>query len=339
MTKRALITGVTGQDGSYLTELLLEKGYEVHGLVRRSSNTVRDRLDHITDDPAIYNQQFFLHYGDLDDATTIRRLLTKLNPDEIYHLAGQSHVGLSFEIPESTCEFTAMGTLRLLEIVRDLPNVPKFLHVGSSELFGCPDHSPQNESTPFRPVSPYGVAKSFAVQMVNIYRESHGLFACNSICFNHESPRRGHSFVTRKITLAVASIAAGKSDHLSLGRTDGRRDWGYAPEYVEAMWRMLQHDVAQDYVLATGVDHSVEDFLEVAFRAAGLNWRDHVRTDARYMRPAEVQRLVGDASKAESVLGWKPQTSFEDLVRIMVQNDRELQSNLSDSLTRRSTVV
>ncbi|MGV3482792.1 MAG: GDP-mannose 4,6-dehydratase [Planctomycetaceae bacterium] len=323
-TPSALITGVTGQDGSYLAELLLAKGYVVHGLVRRSSNTVRNRLDHLTKDPSIYGERFFLHYADLDDATTIRRLLVKVAPHEVYHLAGQSHVGISFDIPESTCEFTAMGTLRLLEILRDLPQAPKFLHVGSSELFGRPTESPQNEDTPFRPVTPYGVAKAFATRMVQVYRDSHHLFACNAICYNHESPRRGQSFVTRKITSGVAAIKAGKGDHLSLGSLEGRRDWGYAPEYVEAMWMMMQHPTADDFVLATGQDHSIAEFLDAAFGSVGLDWKPYVRTDARFVRPAEVQRLVGDASKAQRLLGWKPKTTFKELVNIMVQHDLEL---------------
>lgn len=319
--KISLITGVTGQDGSYLAELLLEKGYEVHGLVRRSSNTSRDRLDHLTNDPELYGHRFFLHYADLDDVTTIRRIMVKLAPDEVYHLAGQSHVGISFDIPESTCEFTAMGTLRLLEILRDLVKRPKFLHVGSSELFGRPSRSPQNEETPFQPVTPYGVAKAFSTRMVQVYRESHHLFACNAICYNHESPRRGESFVTRKITTGVARIAAGKADHLTLGNLDGRRDWGYAPEYVEAMWRMMQHESPTDYVLATGKDHSIKDFLDVAFSAVGLDWKRYVRSDEKYVRPSEVQHLVGDASKANAVLGWNSKTSFTELVNIMVRHD------------------
>jgi GDPmannose 4,6-dehydratase len=275
----------------------------------------------LTRDDSIYNQRLFLHYADLDDVTTIRRLLVKLAPQEIYHLAGQSHVGLSFEIPESTCEFTAMGTLRLLEIVRDLDMPPKFLHVGSSELFGCPDESPQSESTPFRPVTPYGVAKAFATNMVRVYREAHGLFACNAICYNHESPRRGESFVTRKITRGVASILAGKSDHIALGNIDGRRDWGYAPEYVEAMWRMMQHDQPGDYVLATGTAYSIKDFLQAAFNTVGLSWEKYVRTDPKFVRPSEVQQLVGDPSRAYEQLGWKTHTSFEGLVSIMVEHD------------------
>lgn len=293
----------------------------MHGLVRRSSQITRGRIDHLTRDPAIYNQRLFLHYADLDDTTTIRRLLVKIAPHEIYHLAGQSHVGLSFDIPESTCEFTAMGTLRLLEIVRDLPSSPKFLHVGSSELFGRPEQAPQSESTPFRPVTPYGVAKAFASQMVQVYRDSHKLFACNAICYNHESPRRGESFVTRKITRGVAAIAAGKADHIALGSLDSRRDWGYAPEYVEAMWRMMQHPTPDDYVLATGTAHSIVEFLEAAFGVVGLDWNDYVRVDQRFVRPSEVQQLVGDASHAKQALGWQPKTSFKELVAIMVRYD------------------
>ncbi len=300
---------------------MLEKGYAVHGLVRRSSSTVRDRLDHLTCNPAYYGTRFFLHYADLDDTTTIRRLLVKISPDEVYHLAGQSHVGISFDIPESTCEFTAMGTLRLLEILRDLSHAPKFLNVGSSELFGRPDTAPQNEATPYRPVTPYGVAKAFATRMVQVYRDSHKMFACNAICYNHESPRRGESFVTRKITRGVAAIVAGKSDHISLGSLDSRRDWGYAPEYVEAMWQMMQHPVADDYVLATGEDHSIADLLQAAFESVGRNWHDYVRTDERFVRPMEVCRLVGDASKAFHAFGWKPKTTFNDLIGIMVKHD------------------
>ncbi len=248
----ALITGISGQDGSYLTELLLSKGYEVHGIVRRSSSTVRTRLDRLFHDKEVYDRRLFLHYADLDDVTTIRRILVRCNPDELYHLAGQSHVGASFEIPETTCQFTAMGTLKLLEIVRDLPAPPRVLHISSSEIFGRPQESPQTELTPMRPVTPYGIAKTFATQMVALYRDSFDLFACNAICYNHESPRRGESFVTRKISRAAAAISLGLQDELKLGALDGRRDWGYAPEYVDAMWRMLQQPEADDYVIATG---------------------------------------------------------------------------------------
>ena len=317
----ALITGISGQDGSYLTELLLSKGYEVHGIVRRSSSTVRTRLDKLFHDKEVYDQRLFLHYADLDDVTTIRRILVRCNPDELYHLAGQSHVGASFEIPETTCQFTAMGTLKLLEIVRDLPAPPRFLHISSSEIFGRPQDSPQNELTPMRPVTPYGIAKTFATQMVGLYRDSFDLFACNAICYNHESPRRGESFVTRKITRAAAAISLGFENELKLGALDGRRDWGYAPEYVDAMWRMLQQPEADDYVVATGQSHSVEDFLEAAFSAVELDWRQFVKQDDRYRRPSEVSRLVGEASKARNVLGWEAVVQLPELAQLMVRSD------------------
>lgn len=319
-----MITGITGQDGSYLAEQLLGRHYEVHGIVRRNSSTKRDRLTYLFNDKEVYDRRLFLHYADLDDTTTIRRILMKCQPDELYHLAGQSHVGASFDIPETTCQFTAMGTLKLLEIVRDLPYRPKFLHISSSEIFGRPDTSPQTETTAMRPVTPYGIAKAFATQMVSLYRESFGLFACNAICYNHESPRRGESFVTRKITRAAAAIKLGLQDNLSLGSLDGRRDWGYAPDYVDAMWRMLQKDVPDEYVLATGVDNSVEDFLTAAFKAVELDWRNYVSQDARYMRPSEVNNLIGDASKAKERLGWMPTTKFADWVRAMVEHDMSL---------------
>ncbi|WP_182864994.1 GDP-mannose 4,6-dehydratase [Rhodopirellula sp. JC639] len=317
----ALITGITGQDGSYLTELLIEKGYTVHGIVRRSSITARGRLDQLFHQQDIYNKRLFLHYADLSDVTTIRRILLKAAPDELYHLAGQSHVGASFEIPETTCEFTAMGTLRLLEILRDLDKKPKFLQISSSEIFGRPEQAPQNEATPMRPVTPYGIAKAFATQMVTLYRESFGLFACNAICYNHESPRRGESFVTRKITRAAAAISMGLEKTVSLGSLDGRRDWGYAPEYVDAMWRMLQQPAADDFVVATGTAHSVKDFLAASFDAVGLHWEDHVTQDPRYMRPSEGTHLVGDPAKAARVLQWKAETQLPKLAEIMVRSD------------------
>lgn len=317
----ALITGITGQDGSYLTELLLDKGYTVHGLVRRSSTTQRTRLDPLFFGRDLYGTRLFLHYADLDDTTTIRRILIKTRPDELYHLAGQSHVGASFDIPESTCEFTAMGTLRLLEILRDLEKRPKFLNIGSSEIFGNPEESPQNELTPMRPVTPYGVAKAFAVNMTRVYREAFGMFTCNAICYNHESPRRGESFVTRKITLAAATISLELQKTIHLGSLDSRRDWGYAPEYVDAMWRMMQQSQPDDYVLATGVAHSVEEFLDAAFRHVGLDWRDHYRHDPRFDRPTTITRLVGDASRAKSRLGWASQTALHSLVGLMVDAD------------------
>ncbi|KAA1259793.1 GDP-mannose 4,6-dehydratase [Rubripirellula obstinata] len=317
----AFITGITGQDGSYLTELLLSKGYSVHGLVRRSSSTIRSRIDELFRDKEIYGKRLFLHYADLDDVTTIRRLLVQTKPDELYHLAGQSHVGISFQVPESTCQFTAMGTLKLLEILRDLEKRPKFLHISSSEIFGSPTFAPQNEDTPMRPMTPYGVAKTFGTNMTRLYRESFDFFAVNAICYNHESPRRGESFVTRKITRAAAAISLGLEQTLQMGSLDGTRDWGYAPDYVDAMWRSLQHSVAEDFVIATGISHSVEEFLSAAFQSVGLNWKDHYQADPRFIRPAEVSQLVGDASKAHQKLGWKPTIDFTKLVEVMVQAD------------------
>lgn len=318
MTSTAFITGITGQDGSYLTELLLDQGYLVHGAVRRTSTLERSRLAHLYADPAIYNQRLFLHYADLDDPTTLRRVLTKVQPTELYHLAGQSHVGLSFDIPETTCEFTAMGTLRLLEIMRDLPQPPRFFHATSSEIFGQPAQVPQTEDTPIAPINPYGCAKAFATQMVRIYRDSHGLFAVNGILYNHESPRRGENFVTRKICRAAAAIKASRQRILKLGDTSARRDWGYAPDYVRGMWLALRHPTPDDYLFATGELHSVEDVLQQAFNVVGLDWRNYVETDPGFLRPAEPILLVGDASKARAVLGWTAQTSFNDLIREMV---------------------
>ena len=321
MTKRALITGITGQDGSYLTELLLEKGYEVHGLVRRSSTMERSRLKHLYADEQINNKQLFLHYADLDDPTTIRRVISKVQPTEFYHLAGQSHVGLSFDIPESTCDTTAIGTLRIMEILRDQPNPPRFMHASSREIFGTPTVSPQDENTPVNPNSPYGCAKTFATQMTKIYREAHGLFFCNAICYNHESPRRGENFVTRKVTLAAARIKAGQQKSVSLGDLDAARDWGYAKDYVEAMWLMLQQDTAGDYVLATGVSHTIKDLLETAFAHVGLNWQDHVEIDSRFKRPADAHELLGNPAKAEQTLNWKRSVDFQQLVHLMVEAD------------------
>jgi GDPmannose 4,6-dehydratase len=321
VSKIVAITGITGQDGSYLCELLLEKGYTVHGLVRRSSSTRRSRLDQLFYNREVYNRRLFLHYADLEDATTMRRILTRTEPDELYHLAGQSHVGVSFEIPESTCQFTGMGTLRLLEILRDLAKQPKFLHISSSEIFGRAAAAPQNEQTPMRPVTPYGVAKTFATQMVQVYRDAFGIFACNAICYNHESPRRGESFVTRKISRTVAAIARGKETCIRLGSLEGTRDWGYAPEYVEAMWRMMQHDQPDDFVLATGTSHSVREFLEAAFGTVHLDYRDYLESDPRMHRPSDVAQLVGDPSKAERELGWRAQTKLPQLAELMVQAD------------------
>ena len=321
MSRSAFITGVTGQDGSYLAELLLARGYVVHGLVRRASMFNRSRIEHLRNDSAVYGKTFFLHYGDLDDATSLRRLIKQIRPDEIYHLAGQSHVGLSFEIPEVTCNEVANATLGLLEILRDLDHPVRFFHAASSEIFGTPAQAPQTEDTPIRPRSPYGCAKAFAVNLCRVYREAYGLFVCNGIAYNHESPRRGENFVTRKITLAAARIKLGRQKELVLGSLDARRDWGYAPEYVEAMWRMLQHDTADDYVLATGEGHSIEEFLAAVFSHLDLDWRQHVKFDARFMRPAEAQLLVGDNAKARRQLGWAPQTRMAGLAALMVDAD------------------
>jgi GDPmannose 4,6-dehydratase len=316
---RAFITGITGQDGSYLTEFLLEKGYEVHGVVRRTSNLARSRIDHLYRDPEIYGRTLFLHYADLDDTTSLRRLLLKLTPGEVYHLAGQSHVGLSFEIPESTCEMTAMGTLRLLEMLRDLPESSRLFHASSSEVFGQPTVSPQDEQTPLAPVTPYGCAKAFASQMVGIYRRSFGLFACNGIMFNHESPRRGEHFVTRKICRAAAAIKLGREQHLLLGDTSTRRDWGHARDYVRAMWLMLQQAHPDDYVIATGELHSVQEVLEIAFAAVELDWRACLKHDERLLRPAEPLGLVGNAAKARRCLTWQPETTFPALIQEMTR--------------------
>jgi GDPmannose 4,6-dehydratase len=318
----ALITGITGQDGSYLAELLLGKDYQVHGLVRRSSNTVRQRLDHLTSDRQVYGHRLFLHYADLDDTTAVRRILKKIKPEEVYHLAGQSHVGLSFEIPESTCEFIAMATLRLLEIIRDVDPRPKFLYTSSSEVFGRPTAYPQDENSAFCPVTPYGVAKVFATNMVRVYRESHGFFACNAICYNHESPRRGESFVTRKIARAARAIADKKQDKVHLGFIDAQRDWGYAPEYVDAMWRMLQQPQPDDFVLATGKQHSVRDFLAACFSHVGLDWRNHVQYDPKFLRPAEVANLVGNPAKAHRLLNWQATTTLSQIAKLMVDGNQ-----------------
>ncbi|MBU6400820.1 MAG: GDP-mannose 4,6-dehydratase [Verrucomicrobia bacterium] len=315
----ALITGITGQDGSYLAELLLDKGYEVHGVVRRTSVLNRSRLDPLYHDPAIYGRRLFLHYADLDDPTTLRRVLLKAAPDEIYHLAGQSHVGLSFEIPESTCELTAMGTLRLLEMIRDLPRPARLFHAASSEIFGQPAQSPQDEQTPLVPVNPYGCAKAFATQIVRVYRQTFGLFACNGIMYNHESPRRGENFVTRKICRAAAAIKLDLQRDLPLGDTSAQRDWGHARDYVRGMWLVLQHATPDDYVFATGQLHSVQDVVETAFATVALDWRQYVKQDPRLIRPVEPLRLLGNAAKARRLLAWEPQTTFRELITEMTQ--------------------
>jgi GDPmannose 4,6-dehydratase len=321
--RRALVTGVTGQDGSYLAEFLLSRGYEVHGLVRRASSFNRARIEHIPHDPHTAGNRLFLHYGDLSDGLGLHRLVDTVQPDEVYNLAAQSHVRVSFDNPLYTSDITGHGTLRMLEAVRDLARkkLVRFYQASSSEMFGDATDIPQSESTPFRPRSPYACAKVFAhLQTVN-YREAYGLFACSGILFNHESPRRGPTFVTRKITRAAARIKLGLDDKLFLGNLDAKRDWGYAPEYVEAMWRMLQHDQPRDYVIATGESHTVEEFLARAFERVDLDWHDHVAFDERYLRPTEVPELRGDPSRARSELGWSPQTSFVDLVNLMVDAD------------------
>jgi GDPmannose 4,6-dehydratase len=321
MQKIAFITGITGQDGSYLAEFLLQGGYAVHGLVRRASMFNRSRIEHLRHDPAIYGQSLFLHYGDLNDATSLRRILAQVRPDEIYHLAGQSHVGLSFEIPEVTCHDVANATLGLLEIVRDQGYPVRVFHAASSEIFGAPSVSPQTEESPVRPRNPYGCAKAFAVNLCRVYREAYGVFVCNGIAYNHESPRRGENFVTRKITMAAARIKLGQQRELTLGSLEERRDWGYAPEYVEGMWRMLQREAPDDYVLATGENHAIRDFLSAAFERVQLDWQDYVRFDPRFVRPAEINSLVGDYSKARAKLGWEPRTKMRALAALMVDAD------------------
>lgn len=293
----------------------------MHGLVRRSSTLERSRLQHLYADSDVQGKRLLLHYADLDDPTTIRRIITRVQPDEVYHLAGQSHVGLSFEIPESTCDVTAIGTLRIMEILRDQPRPPKFLHASSREIFGTPSVSPQDETTPVDPNSPYGCAKAFATQMTKIYRQSHGLFFCNAICYNHESPRRGENFVTRKVTLAAARIKAGLQKSVSLGDLDAARDWGYAKDFVNAMWLMLQQPQPDDYVLATGESHTIRELLEVAFSHVGLHWQDHVQVDNRFKRPADACQLLGNPAKAVNQLGWHLSVSFEELVCLMVDHD------------------
>lgn len=322
--KRALITGITGQDGSYLAELLLRKGYEVYGIIRRSSSFNTARIDHIYQDPHEPDSRLRLVYGDLNDGSSLNKILREIQPGEIYNLGAQSHVRVSFDIPEYTGEITALGTTRLLEAIRETGLRPKFYQASSSELFGLAQEVPQKETTPFYPRSPYACAKAYAFYMVRNYREAYGLFACNGILFNHESPRRGETFVSRKITRAATRIKLGLQDKLYLGNLEARRDWGYAPEYVEVMWAMLQQDRPDDYVVATGEAHSVREFVEEAFALLGLDWRKYVEKDPRYYRPTEVDCLIGDASKAKKQLGWTPRVKFQELVRIMVEADLEL---------------
>jgi len=322
--KKALITGVTGQDGSYLAEFLLAKGYEVHGIVRRASTFNRQRIDHIFEDPDLAGVRFFLHYADITDSTSLIKLLYRIQPDEVYNLAAQSHVRVSFDIPEYTGDVTGLGTVRILEAIRETGLKSRFYQASSSEMFGKVAEVPQTEKTPFHPRSPYAVAKVYAHWATVNYRESYGMFACSGILFNHESPRRGETFVTRKITRGVARILAGLDKKLVLGNLDARRDWGYAKEYVEAMWMMLQQDEPDDYVVATGETHSVQEFLEESFGHAGLKWDDYVAFDERYMRPAEVDLLIGDSSKAKAKFGWEPKVRFKELAQLMVDADIEI---------------
>jgi GDPmannose 4,6-dehydratase len=320
MARKALITGISGQDGSYLAELLLEQGYEVHGIVRRSSALNRTRIDHLRDAPI----PPILHYGDLTDASSINRLLREIKPDEIYNLGAQSHVKVSFEIPEYTAETAGIGTLRILEAIRESGTSPRVYQASSSEMFGMVRETPQTETTPFYPRSPYAVAKVYAHWIAVNYREAYGMFICSGILFNHESPRRGENFVSRKISRGVAAIKHGIQSKLALGNLDAKRDWGYAKDYVVAMWKMLQAEGPGDYVVATGQTHTVREFCELAFAHVGLDWREHVVVDAKYFRPTEVDFLLGDASKAKRELDWEPTTKFESLVKLMVDADMDL---------------
>ncbi|TXJ59964.1 GDP-mannose 4,6-dehydratase [Brachyspira aalborgi] len=320
-TKKALITGITGQDGSYLAELLLEKGYEVHGIIRRSSSFNTGRIEHLYQDFHVNDARVFLHYGDLADSSALSRLLEKIQPDEIYNLAAQSHVRVSFDIPEYTADVVALGTIRILDAIKETEIKTKFYQASTSELYGKVVETPQTEKTPFYPRSPYACAKLYSYWITINYRESYDMYACNGILFNHESPRRGETFVTKKITHAIARILKKEQDKLYLGNLDAKRDWGYAKDYVEAMWLMLQQDKAEDYVIATGETHSVREFLDEAFGLVGLDWKKYVEIDPRYYRPAEVDLLLGNPAKAKEKLGWKPKTTFKELVKIMLEYD------------------
>jgi GDPmannose 4,6-dehydratase len=322
--KRVLITGITGQDGSFLTELLLEKGYDVYGIIRRSSSFNTDRIDHLYKDPHEPDTRLHLVYGDLNDSSSLNTILRQVEPNEIYNLGAQSHVRVSFDVPEYTAEVTGLGTVRLLEAIRDVGIKPKFYQASSSELFGKVASIPQNEDTPFRPRSPYGCAKAYAYYITINYRESYDLFACNGLLFNHESERRGETFVSRKITRAATRIKLGLQQKLFLGNLEAKRDWGYARDYVEAMYLMMQADQADDYVIATGETHSVKEFLDEAFGYLDLDWQKYVEIDPRYYRPAEVDLLLGDASKAKRILGWEPKVTFKALVRLMVDSDLKI---------------
>jgi GDPmannose 4,6-dehydratase len=324
MTKRALITGITGQDGSYLTELLLEQGYEVYGIIRRSSSFNTDRIDHLYQDPHESQTRMRLVFGDLNDSSSLNTILRRVQPDEIYNLGAQSHVRVSFDVPEYTAEVTGVGVVRILEAVREAGIRPRFYQASSSEIYGKAVEVPQTEKTPFYPRSPYGCAKVYGYYITVNYRESYDLFACNGILFNHESPRRGETFVSRKITRAATRIKLGLQDKLYLGNLDAQRDWGHAKDYVRAMWLMIQADQPDDYVIATGVCHSVRDFLDQAFGYLDLDWKEHVEIDPRYYRPAEVDLLIGDASKARRVLGWEPTITFDEMVKLMIDHDLEL---------------
>ncbi|WP_157151262.1 GDP-mannose 4,6-dehydratase [Brachyspira sp. SAP_772] len=319
--KKALITGITGQDGSYLAELLLEKGYEVHGIIRRSSSFNTERIDHLYKDPHINDVKMFLHYGDLSDSSNLSRLLEKIQPNEIYNLAAQSHVRVSFDMPEYTADVVGLGTIRILDAIKDTEIKTKFYQASTSELYGKVVETPQTEKTPFYPRSPYACAKLYSYWITVNYRESYDMYACNGILFNHESPRRGETFVTKKITHAVAKILKKEQDKLYLGNLDAKRDWGYAKDYVEAMWLMLQQEKADDYVIATGETHSVREFLDEAFGLVGLDWKKYVEIDPRYYRPSEVDLLLGDPTKAKEKLGWTPKTAFKELVKIMLEYD------------------
>jgi GDPmannose 4,6-dehydratase len=321
--KKALITGITGQDGSYLADLLLSKGYEVHGIIRRASTFNTARIDHLYQDSHVHGIRLFLHFGDLSDSVQLVKLLYELQPDEVYNLAAQSHVRVSFDIPEYTADITGVGTIRILEAIREAGVVPRFYQASSSEMYGKVQEIPQTETTPFWPRSPYGAAKVFSYWATVNYRESYSLHANNGILFNHESPRRGETFVTRKISRAVSRIKLGSDEFLYLGNLEAKRDWGYAPEYVEGMWRILQEDEPDDYVLATNETHTVREFVELAFAHVGLDWKEHVRYDKRYERPAEVDLLIGNPAKAKQKLGWEPKVRFEELVQIMVDADLE----------------
>jgi len=323
MTKCALITGVTGQDGAYLAEFLLNKGYEVHGIKRRTSLFNTDRIDHLYQDPHEENRHFILHHGDMTDSSSLVRIIQQVQPDEIYNLAAQSHVAVSFEEPEYTADSDAIGALRILEAIRilGLEKKTRFYQASTSELYGKVQETPQTETTPFYPRSPYGVAKLYAYWITVNYRESYGIYACNGILFNHESPRRGENFVTKKITMGLADIVNGKKDKIRLGNLKAKRDWGYAKEYVESMWLMLQQDKPDDFVIATGETHSVEDFCREAFAVVGRNYLNYIEVDKKYVRTNEVWELKGDASKAKEVLGWSPKTNFKQLVKLMVEHD------------------